>query len=430
MIQINVPCGKGFMKAGIPEKNFIGSFSASVPAAVAADEILAVQNALDHPFDSAPLEELAAGADNAVIIASDHTRPVPAKILTTELLHRLRAGNKDLDITILIATGCHRSTTEKELISMFGEKIVAEEKIYIHDCDDEAMLCDMGELPSGSSLRINKLAAETDLLISEGFIEPHFFAGFSGGRKAILPGISSRRTVMENHCAEFINSPYARTGILENNPIHCDMAAAAGLAGLVFSLNVVLDSQKKIVAAYAGSPAAVLAEGAAFLDGHCRTDIPEADIVITSNGGYPLDQNVYQCVKSMSAGEVVCRDGGVIITVASCADGHGGEGFYQTLKQSSSPGELLRKISATPRKDTLPDQWQYQILARIMERFSVIIVSDTADQEMIRDMKFLAASTVDEALEMAFQITGREAGVAVIPDGVSVITHKRRDGII
>ena len=420
MIKAALPYGKDGMTVNVPEKNLLGIYTASLPAAV-SDQEKEVIRALDGPIDSEPLEKLAEGKKNAVIIASDHTRPVPSKFIIPEMLRRLRKGNPDIEITILIATGCHRETSREELISKFGEKIVAEEKIVVHDSGDESMLVDLGTLPSGGALKVNKLAVESELLVAEGFIEPHFFAGFSGGRKSVLPGIAARETVMANHCAEFINDPAARTGSLDGNPIHKDMLFAARQAGLAFIVNVVINGEKEIVRAFAGNPETAHLTGCRFLKSCCGVSVPQADIVITSNGGYPLDQNVYQSVKGMTAGEAVCRENGVIIICAGCSDGHGGEAFFKTLSTMTSPAELLKKISKVPRSATLPDQWQYQILVRILEKFTVILVTKDCDHAMINAMGIKTASTPDAALAMAFEITGSDAAVAVIPDGVSVI---------
>lgn len=420
---IQIPCGRGAVTAEIPESRLAGVFRAGTPEA-AADPGAAVDAALDHPIGSVRLEELARGKKNAVIIASDHTRPVPSRILMPRLLERLRRGNPEIDVTILIATGFHRLTTRDELIAKFGEEIVRNERIAVHDSGDPAQLVEIGVLPSGGKLIVNRLAAETDLLLSEGFIEPHFFAGFSGGRKSVLPGVAARTTVLANHCAEFIASPNARTGVLADNPIHRDMLYAAKTAGLRFILNVVIDGGKRIVRAFAGAPEEAHAAGCEFLRGVCRIEVPESEIVVTGNGGYPLDQNVYQSVKGMTAAEAVCRPGGVIVMVAGCADGHGGESFFRHLAEAESPGALLAEIARVPRDRTAPDQWEYQILARILSRFRVIVVSPEGDAEMLRAMKLIPAPDLPTALQQADEMTGGAAQIAVIPDGVSVICKK------
>ncbi len=424
MIEAAVPCHKSRVTFRIPEENYLGTFTPSCEPA-AADPAAEVRRALESPIASERLRRLAEKAKNCVIICSDHTRPVPSRHLIPAMLEEARRDNPAIDITLLIATGCHRGTTRDELVAKFGPEIVGKEKIVIHDCLDETMLQDAGVLPSGGRLILNRLALETDLLISEGFIEPHFFAGFSGGRKSVLPGIASRETVMANHCAEFIASPRARTGILTDNPIHRDMLFAARRAKLAFIVNTVIDAGKRIVRTFAGDPEQAHAAGVEFCRKQARIEVPESDIVITTNGGYPLDMNVYQSVKGMTAAEAVCRKGGVIIMAAGCCDGHGGTGFFEALSKAAAPEEILAAVLARPRNATVPDQWQYQILARILKDFKVVMYAPECPKELLRAMKLDAAATPDEALAKAFARCGKNAEVAVIPEGVSVIPVKK-----
>ena len=420
MIEVSVPCHRSQSVFAIPEANYLGTFTAHGEKCV-ADQRAEIQRALAAPLGSPRLSELAKAARTCVVICSDHTRPVPSRFIIPAMLEELHRGNPALDITLLVATGCHRGTTRQELEGKFGADIVNREKIVVHDCDDTANLTGAGILPSGGRLILNRLAMECDLLVAEGFIEPHFFAGFSGGRKSVLPGIASRETVLANHCAEFIESPYARTGTLENNPIHQDMLFAARQAKLAFIVNTVIDGEKRIIRAFAGNMEAAHLAGTEFCRRQAKVEVPLADIVITSNGGYPLDMNVYQSVKGMTAAESVCREGGVIIMVAGCSDGHGGDCFYQALKAAKSPQELLERVKKVPRDATTPDQWQYQILARVLSRFQVIMYAPECPQGMLRDMMLEPASSPAAALDRAFVLCGSEAKVAVLPDGVSVI---------
>ena len=356
MSEIKIPCGKEFLSAEIPDSELQGIFQAALPAA-AADPDAEVLRAMASPVNSSVLSELARNKKDAVIIISDHTRPVPSKHILPHMLKELRKNNPEIKITLLVATGFHRLTTEAELRNKVGDAVFENENIVVHDSADKNSLVKIGTLPSGGELIINKLAAETELLVSEGFIEPHFFAGFSGGRKSVLPGVAGRETVLANHCAEFIASPFARTGSLSGNPIHEDMLFAAKKASLAFIVNVVIDSKKQIVKAFAGEPEAAHAAGCEFLKDLAAVRVPESDIVITSNGGFPLDQNLYQAVKGMTAGEAAVRQGGVIIICASCSDGHGGESFRKTLAEAASPQAVLDSISQVPGNKTVPDQW-------------------------------------------------------------------------
>ena len=388
-----------------------------------ADGAELVRRAMAEPVASPKLSELAKGKNKVVIIASDHTRPVPSKLIIPPMLAEIREGNPDADITILIATGCHRGTTKDELAAKFGEEIVRNEKIHIHDCDDRDMLVNIGTLPSGGECEINRLAAEADLLVSEGFIEPHFFAGFSGGRKSVLPGVAGRKTVLANHCSEFIAHPRARTGILEGNPIHEDMLWAAKKAKLAYIVNVVLDSEKNVIYAVAGEVEAAHKKGTDFLLSLCGADAVESDIVITTNGGYPLDQNMYQAVKGMTAAEATVKRGGVIIMLAESGDGIGGDHFYHQLADEPDIAKTMREFLSRGRNETVPDQWQTQILLRILEFAKVIYVSKMPD-EVVEKMHMISAHSIGEAIEKAKALVGDSACIAAIPDGVSVMVIK------
>jgi nickel-dependent lactate racemase len=384
------------------------------------DEI--VLAAMRSPIASPALCELARGKRTAAVICSDHTRPVPSRNIIPHILRELRLGNPEIKITLLIATGCHRAPTQAELCDKFGEEIARRETFAIHDCTDTANMRKIGTLPSGAPLTINRIAHETDLLLAEGFIEPHFFAGFSGGRKSVLPGICGRETVLGNHCASFIDHPNARTGVLEGNPIQKDMAAAVGLAKFAYIVNVIIDAQKRVVAAFAGDAHAAHAAGCNHLLGMCRvTPSRPGDIVITSNGGSPLDQNIYQAVKGMTAAQSAAAKNAMIIICAHCGDGTGGDDFYHMMRDCESPQNLLQTISRVAQKDTAPDQWQAQILARVLSCHEVILVCEPGAAKFAEKMKMRTAKNLEEAFAHALEIKGGGAKITVIPDGVSVI---------
>ncbi len=382
-----------------------------------------VQDAVNNPVNSPPLAELVKGKKNIVIISSDHTRPVPSHITMPVLLDTIKKTNKEGKITILVATGAHRPSTDAELRDKYGDEIVDSVNIKMHDSKKEDDMVDLGTLPSGGSLMLNKIALEADLLIAEGFIEPHFFAGFSGGRKSVLPGIASYKTVLANHCSEFIGSQYARTGILENNPLHIDMLYAAEKANLAFILNVVINQEKEVIAAFAGNREDAHYKGCDFLNNLAGADSKKADIVITTNGGYPLDQNIYQAVKGMTAAEASINENGIIIMVSECSDGHGGEAFYETFKNSKGPKEIMEEILKKDRAETIPDQWESQVLSRILIKHQVIMVTG-APKKMVEDMHMHYAETINEALDKAKELLGNENySITAIPDGVAVIVN-------
>ena len=380
-----------------------------------------VISAMESPVNSPKLSVLSKGKKNVVIIASDHTRPVPSKVIIPSMLKEIREGSPDAKITILIATGCHRGTTKDELVSKFGKEIVEKENIVIHDCDETDNLINIGTLPSGGECVINKIAHEADLLVSEGFIEPHFFAGFSGGRKSLLPGVCARKTVLANHCSEFIDSPYSRTGNLENNPMHIDMLWAAKAAKLTYIVNVILNDKKEVIYAVAGDLEKAHKKGTDFLLSQCQAKKAEADIVITTNGGYPLDQNVYQAVKGMTAAEATVKKGGVIIMLAKSNDGIGGDHFYHQLADEADIYKTMEIFRQRQRSETVPDQWQTQVLLRVLMHATVIYVSEMED-EIIKKMHMTPAKSIGEAIEIAKEILGNQnPKITAIPDGVSVI---------
>ena len=380
-----------------------------------------VEQAMEDPIGSGKLSELAKGKKTCTIIISDHTRPVPSRDILPPMLAALQRGSPDISVTLLVATGIHRPTTTAELEAKLGPEIAAKETIVVHDAFDPDSNVSIGILPSGAPLVIDRAAVETDLLIAEGFIEPHFFAGFSGGRKSVLPGVCDKTTVLGNHCGAFIASPFARTGILEGNPLHIDMVAAARMAKLAFIVNVVIDEEKKTVAAFAGDFRAAHEAGVAFLRQYCEVEAVPGDIVITSNGGAPLDQNIYQSVKGLTAAEATAKEGAVLIMCADLADGTGGEGFYTSLRDCESPADHFARCAATPQDQTIADQWESQILARFMMKHHVIFVSRPEMEQTLREMKLDYAPTLEAALAKAKAIRGHDASITLIPNGISVM---------
>ena len=421
MITIPLPYHKDIAPLAVPRENFKaliaprngnGNFSRS------EEEIL--REALTVPLGTPMLRELVRGKKRITLVTSDHTRNMPSRKTLPILLEEIRTGNPEAEITLLIGTGLHRPTTEAEQRRMFGDDLVDRETILVNDAFRSEDFVDMGTLPSGASCRIHRAAAEAGLLVTEGYIEPHFFAGFSGGRKSILPGICSAETVNENHCFDAIAHPRSAAGILAGNPIHEDMVAAARLAHVAFIFNVTLDHSKRISGAFAGDLEAAHLAGVAFLTKELRCDAVQGDIVVTSNGGYPLDQNLYQAPKAVATAEKCAGEDGAIIMFASCSDGIGGERFEEVMRWGT-PSEIERKMAAIPPKETIPEMWCAQVYARILQKHPVILVSDYPDSDAIRAMNLIPAKSGQEALDIAFQLKGSDASVVVIPDGVCTL---------
>jgi nickel-dependent lactate racemase len=280
----------------------------------------------------------------------------------------------------------------------------------------------LGPLSTGNELFVNGLLPHADLLVADGYIEGHFFAGFTGGPKSLLPGVSSADTIMRNHSPSNIDHPRARCGVADGNPIYEEMCEAARTANLRFIINVVLNKEKRIASAFAGNPIQAHREGRAFSSKYCGvTAIPE-DIVITSNGGYPLDRNLYQLVKGISNGALTAKEGGVIVACGECVDGVGPQQFYDMLASSNSPTEFLRKLRAGEIWEE--SQWEAQILAKVLERFRVVIVSKGVKPNKVESMHMIHAGTLKEGLEEAFNMKP-SAGITLLPDGPSAIPFAR-----
>lgn len=420
METIQLPYGHGSLDLHVEEEQLEAVVRAQMGSLEPdPNEIEIVQHALQHPIGTPRLSELARGKDRIVLVTSDHTRAVPSRITLPLQLAEIRRGNPDADITVLIATGLHRMTTEEEQRHMFGDALVDNEQIVCNNAFEPSQFVDLGTLPSGAHFKVNRLATTCDLLICEGFIEPHFFAGFSGGRKSILPGICAEETVKENHSYRAIADPHALTGVLVGNPIHVDMVAAARRVGVAHILNVALNERKEVIGAWAGELEEAHAAGVAFVRQWSQCPPVTGDIVVTTNGGYPLDQNLYQSPKAVATAEACAGDNGVIIMCCSCLDGMGGNHFAKLI-QMGTPDEIDAYLSRIPSTETIPEQWCPQIYARILRKHPMVLVSEL-DPKTVRRCNMIPAATPDEALAIARQLKGDDARVVVIPDGVSVL---------
>lgn len=423
MAMLDIPYGKTFQRLEIDDARLAGVLRPVHGALSQTEPTAIVREALEHPIGSPRLCELAKGKNRILVITSDHTRPVPSRVTMPLLLAEIRSSNPNAEIVILIATGMHRPTTGAELRHKLGDAIVDAETIVVHEAEKDGDMVLLGTLPSGGALRLNKLAAWAELIVAEGFIEPHFFAGFSGGRKSILPGIAAKETVLYNHNAGFIAHPLAAPGSLAGNPIHRDMLYAAKKANLAFILNVLLGDGHCVIAAYAGEPEAAHAEGCALSERLTHVSPIVVEIAVTSNGGYPLDQNLYQAVKGMTSAETCVTPGGVIIMCASLGDGHGGEAFYRWFAERESPEAVARAIEHVPPEQTYMDQWEAQILARVLCKATCLFVTGEENRALVERMHMRWMPDVNTALAAATAMLGESAKVAVIPNGVSVIVR-------
>ena len=377
-----------------------------------------VKEALLNPIGSATLGELSKCAKNILIITNDNTRPMPSAVTLPAIIGALYREPTDYDITVLIANGLHRQMTLAEQEAQLGAHICKNYKVINHDATDDDSLASFGMLSTGNELFLNKLILRSDLIISEGFIEPHFFAGFSGGRKSILPGIAGATTIMRNHSPDNISNPCSIAANLKNNPIHMECEEASKAAGLKFILNVALDCDKNIIAAFAGDPVFAHQKGCEFVERTMSVSARPSDIVFISNNGYPLDRNFYQAIKGIDTASKAANEGGIVVIAARCCDGVGHSAFEQLILSARTKEELFLKMSAPPLAH---DKWQVQIFARALMRCDIIFVNDSFDKEQARQMFVTCVDTLNQALDLAFERKGATASITLIPDGPVMI---------
>ena len=388
-----------------------------------SDEQAALVSAIRNPIDGPPLSDLAKPGDRVVIVHTDITRATPNDRILPPLLAELEsAGVRREDITLLNALGTHRPQTPDELARMLGHAVVANYRCLQHDGNDDANLVALGKTRFGHDVRINRTFAQADVTILTGFIEPHFFAGFSGGPKGILPSIAGAESVLTNHGADMIGHPNATWGVTHTNPIWEEMLEAAQMARPSFLLNVALNRDRQITAIFAGAMLAAHEQGCRFVKAHAMARVAEPfDIVITSNSGYPLDQNLYQTIKGVSAAAQIVRPGGTIIAVAECSDGVPDHGHYgRLLREATSPADALKRIES-PGFACL-DQWQVQIQARIQQKADVHAHAAGLTDQQITDALLTPCHNVEETLDV-LRAKYDNATICVLPEGPLTIPY-------
>lgn len=392
-----------------------------------ADEREAILAAIRDPIGAAPLRDLVKPGQTAVVVHTDITRATPNDRLLPPILAELEsAGIRRQDISLLNALGTHRPQTHEELVGMLGADVVANYRCLQHDGNDDANLVKLGTTRFGHDVRVNRQFMEADIRILTGFIEPHFFAGFSGGPKGVLPSIAGAESVLDNHGAKMIGDPKATFGITDGNPIWDEMLEAARLTSPTFIVNVALNRDKRITRVFAGELYAAHQAGCSFVGECSMVPVPEPfDIVITSNSGYPLDLNLYQTVKGMSAAAQVVRQGGAIIVAAECWDGIPAHGpFGQLLQKYKSPGDLLGAIESPGFASA--DQWQAQTLARILLKADVYVRADGLTDEQITQSMLKPSRGIEDTLAALLgggASGGRRPSICVLPEGPVTIAY-------
>jgi len=387
-----------------------------------ADPTAALRAALEAPIEAPPLQEFVRPDDRVGVVFSDITRPTPNQIVLPPVLEALAYIPRE-QITLFNALGTHRANTAAELCGMLSAEIVDGYRIVQNDALDVATQVRVGQARRGHDIWLNREFVACDVKILTGFIEPHFFAGFSGGGKAVMPGMAGLRTVLQNHDAQMIAHPKATWGITAGNPIWEEVREVARMAGRTFLVNVTLNKHKAITGVFAGELDAAHARGCAFVKGSAMAMAPAPfDIVITTNSGYPLDLNLYQAIKGVSAAAQVVRPGGAIIVAAACWDGIPEHGLYgQLLAEADSPAALLDRIKAPGF--LAQDQWQAQIQAQIQLRADVYVRSDNLTAAQIERALLKPCARIEETVAGLVAQMGAGVRICVLPEGPQTVPY-------
>lgn len=422
-MRVRLEYGKNGLEADLPDANIAGVLKLT-PAPPLADPAAATRTALADPIGAKPLVEIARGRDSACIVVCDITRPVPNAVLLPPILETVaRAGVSRERVTILIAMGTHRPNTGAELDDLLGPEIARAwgERVVNHVCTDASAHRAFGTTSNGVPVYLDRNYCDADLKITVGLIEPHFMAGYSGGRKLIMPGIAALETVQNWHSPRFLEHPNATNGVVAGNPVHEESERIAGLCPPDLIVDVTLDEANRMTGVWAGEMTAAWRAGVDFAARHVRAAVPApVDIVVTSGAGAPLDATFYQAVKGMVGALPIVRPGGSIVIAASCSEGVGGAIFTQTLLETT---DLQAFVAAAQRPDWtfLPDQWQVEELARAVRDSTVYCVCDGIPADTLSRCFVTPAATVEAGVAAALARHGSGATIAVIPKGPYVI---------
>ncbi|MBL9187091.1 MAG: nickel-dependent lactate racemase [Opitutaceae bacterium] len=385
------------------------------------DEAAAFRAALRAPIGRPPLREIVKATDRVAIAIPDHTRPLPRERLLPWLFEELAHVPAE-NFTIINGTGSHRANTPDELRQMVGDAVFGRYRIINHDSRDPATLARVGATADGRPVWFNRAYAEADRRIVMGFIEPHFMAGFSGGYKGVFPAVADLESIKHYHRAQVIADPRSTWGVLSGNPTQAQVRANGALLPVDLLVNVTQNRRREITGFFCGEPIAAHDAGCAFAKQTAMVACPQAfPIVITSNSGFPLDQNLYQTVKGMSAAAQVVAEGGLILAAAECGDGFPDHGSFKSfLFSHASAQAMLDTINAA--KTPIEDQWQVQLLALILVRARVGVHSRMAPEEIRR-------AHLEPVADLAVRVTeelkrvGRDAPIAVLPEGPMTIPY-------
>jgi nickel-dependent lactate racemase len=404
--------GEEQVELELPDRNLIGVLKTSRPSA-SADVEYEVLRSLENP-----VTPFMKKGSKALLIVTDYTRATPLSRILPPLIRKLK-GEGFREFTVLVANGLHAPASQKQLEELLGGEVFEEAEVVNHDASKLDELTYLGETSWGTPLWVNRRLFEADLRIGCGTVEPHFFAGYSGGGKIILPGVSGVETIYRNHSYGMINHPGSRLGVLDKNIIYKDICEAASMSELDAVVNVVLSFEGGVSKCFSGEPIKTHRSAVEFLERFVKVRVErKADIVVVSGGGYPADRNLYQAVKGMAVGEPLVKDNGVIVLLAECRDGVAHEHFYQLASKFKDPAALLKYIK---EHEPIRDQWEVQIMARILMKSRIVVYAKGVTAQELENMMLIPASSPEEALEIAFSLTSRDAELLAVPEGTHVI---------
>jgi nickel-dependent lactate racemase len=420
LVEVWLPYGKTEVAVKVPDENLLGVIDVKARAGV-TNPVKEVDDALEDPLGTPKLDAVVKSGATVAIVVDDKTRPTPTRLMLSSLLKKLgQIGVRDEDVTVIFGCGAH-AMTEGDGVALLGEALSGRIHVHIHDCF-AADLEYVGETSFGTKVTVNKAFLDADVRILTGDIALHYYAGYSGGRKSLLPAIVGFDAIRHNHA--FLVDPRAATGNLDGNPVHLDMEEALHLVDVDLALNVVLNSQREVVKAFAGDVDAVFHEGVQVVKDLCTVPVDSpAEIVVVSPGGFPLDIDLYQAYKGLDAALQVVKEKGVVVLVAECVEGYANKVFHDWMVRYTSLSSIRRELQ---RNFVVGGHKAYYFL-KALGRVRIILVSVMPDYYATGVFKLRTAKTVNAALTAALRLTGRQGKILVLPHGsttLPVLNHK------
>lgn len=416
MTEISLRYGTDKIFAEIPDKNYSGTLKVNEPKGIRDPEAVILQY-LQKPINCQPLSSIAHPRGKVAIIVNDHTRPSPTRVILPPILKELkRAGISKYNINIIFGCGTHRKVKEREAKNLLGEEITEEIEWMSHDCEAEDLVY-LGTTSRGTKVAINPLVAKANLKILTGDICYHFFAGYGGGGKSILPGVASKEAIIKNH--SMITHPKSEIGVLKGNPIHEDIMEGAKFAHPNIIVNTVQNTEKEVIGAFCGELESAFIEGVKFLDRIYRVKSDKADIVIVSAGGYPKDIDLYQAYKAIHNALAVVNNNGVIIFVAECREGPGNKVFEEWMKKFTTVEQMKRQLE----ENFLVGAHKAYYLAKALQKAKIYMITEIPPKELEKVYRITPVKSIEEAVEDAFNVVKRDAKIKVIPYGSSILAN-------